>query len=120
MLFRFQESQDSIEALSLTPVSSKGAYGRHTVTAVKPNDFDAEEFRKRLKKEFGLSIAGGQGHLTGKIVRIGHMGYCSPSDVLQIIGMIEIGLVLIGKDIVLGKGTAAAQKIYLNKGAVNK
>ncbi len=102
------------------PLLSSDADGSPTVTAVKPDDFDAEEFRKILKKEFGLSIAGGQGHLTGKIVRIGHMGYCSPADVLQIIGMVEIGLVLIGKEIVLGKGTAAAQKIYLNQGVVNK
>lgn len=91
-----------------------------TVTAVKPDDFDAEAFRKVLKKEFGLSVAGGQGHLTGKIVRIGHMGYCSPADVLQIIGMIEIGLVLIGNDTVLGAGTAAAQKIYVNQGVGNR
>ena len=87
-----------------------------TVTAVRPEDFSAEVLRKVLKQEFGLSIAGGQQHLTGKILRIGHMGYCSPADVLQIISMMEVGLRIIGKDIVLGSGTAAAQQIYLNQG----
>ncbi|WP_019412914.1 alanine--glyoxylate aminotransferase family protein [Paenisporosarcina sp. TG20] len=100
------------------PLLTSDADSSPTVTAVKPDDFDAEEFRKVLKKEFGLSIAGGQQHLTGKIVRIGHMGYCSPADVLQIISMVEIGLQMIGKEIVLGKGTAAAQKIYLNQGVL--
>ena len=84
-----------------------------TVTAVQPEDFDAEEFRKILKNEFAISIAGGQQHLTGKIFRIGHMGYCSPADQLQIISAIEIALKKIGKDIELGKGTAAAQRVYL-------
>jgi len=46
------------------------------------------------------------------------MGYCSPADVLQIISTVEIGLQLIGKEIVLGTGTAAAQKIYLNQGVL--
>ncbi|TQR15301.1 pyridoxal-phosphate-dependent aminotransferase family protein [Psychrobacillus soli] len=87
-----------------------------TVTAVQPEDFDAEEFRKILKQEFAISIAGGQQHLTGKIFRIGHMGYCSPADVLQIISAVEIVLKKIGKDIELGKATAAAQLIYLNEG----
>ncbi len=87
-----------------------------TVTAVQPADFNAEEFRKILKKEFAISIAGGQQHLTGKILRIGHMGYCSPADQLQIISAIEIALVKVGKNIELGKGTAAAQQIYLAEG----
>lgn len=86
-----------------------------TVTAVKPDDFDAEEFRKIINKEFRLSLAGGQEQLKGKIFRIGHMGYCSPADVLQTLSMIEIGLVKSGKQIELGKGVAAAQRIYLEK-----
>ncbi|MCG7344586.1 alanine--glyoxylate aminotransferase family protein [Sporosarcina sp. ACRSL] len=87
-----------------------------TVTAIQPKDFDAEEFRKMIKKEFNLSVAGGQERLKGKIYRIGHMGYCSPADVLQTIGMMELGLMKIGKNIELGKGVAAAQRIYLEKG----
>lgn len=90
-----------------------------TVTAVQPDDFDAELFRKTIKKEFGLTVAGGQENLKGKIFRVGHMGYCSPSDVLQTIAMMEIGILKAGKSIELGKGVAAAQKIYLEKGEKN-
>ncbi|RDW16923.1 aminotransferase [Oceanobacillus arenosus] len=86
-----------------------------TVTAVRPADFSAEDLRKVIKEEFGLSIAGGQQHLKGEIFRIGHMGYCSPADVLQIIGIIELGLIKIGKKIDLGKGVKAAQEIYLQQ-----
>ncbi|GAA0490065.1 alanine--glyoxylate aminotransferase family protein [Salinibacillus aidingensis] len=83
-----------------------------TVTAIQPDDFDPEKLRSILKTEFGLSIAGGQQHLKGKIFRIGHMGYSSPADVLQTISLLELGLYKTGKQIELGKGVAAAQTVY--------
>lgn len=87
-----------------------------TVTAVKPADFEAVEFRKLMKEEFGIEVAGGQQHQANTIFRVGHMGYCSPADMLQAISAMEIGLMKIGKKIELGKGTAAAQRVYLNEG----
>ncbi|MEC5423820.1 alanine--glyoxylate aminotransferase family protein [Virgibacillus sp. C22-A2] len=84
-----------------------------TVTAIKPADFQADELRRILKEDFSLTMAGGQQHLKGRIFRIGHMGYCSPADVLQTISVIEIGLRKAGKTTELGKGTQAAQEVYL-------
>ncbi|ASN06034.1 pyridoxal-phosphate-dependent aminotransferase family protein [Virgibacillus necropolis] len=86
-----------------------------TVTAIKLLNSQSEQLRKVIKKEFGLSVAGGQAHMKGEIFRIGHMGYCSPADVLQIISTIEIGLKKIGQPIDLGSGTRAAQEIYLSQ-----
>ncbi len=87
-----------------------------TVTAVKPEDFDAEAFRKVMKSEFNLELAGGQQELAKKIFRIGHMGYCSPADMLQAIAAMEIGLIKAGKNIELGHGVRAAQQIFLDEG----
>lgn len=87
-----------------------------TVTAIKPGDFDAEELRKILKQEFAMEVAGGQKILAKKIFRIGHMGYCSPADLLQAIAAVEIGIVKAGKGIQLGSGVRAAQQEYLNGG----
>lgn len=100
------------------PLLTSDEFASPTVTAVQPNDFNSEDFRKVLKKQFGLTVAGGQQHLSGKIFRIGHMGYCSPADVLQTISAIEIGLNLVGRKTELGKGTAAAQQIYLEQGVI--
>ncbi|WP_203247115.1 pyridoxal-phosphate-dependent aminotransferase family protein [Sporosarcina beigongshangi] len=100
------------------PLLTTDADAAPTVTAVQPEDFDAEAFRKVVKQEFGLTVAGGQQHLSGKIFRVGHMGYCSPADVLQTISMIEIGLLKVGKQITLGTGVAAAQQIYVNEGVL--
>lgn len=87
-----------------------------TVTAIQPEDFDGEALRKQVKKEFGLDLAGGQQHLKGKLIRVGHMGFCTPADILQIVGILEIGLQRVGKKVTLGKGIAAAQEIYLKTG----
>lgn len=97
------------------PLLTSDMDASETVTAVQPADFDADAFRKILKDEFHLSIAGGQGQLKGKLLRIGHMGYCSPADILQTIAMLEIGLMKIGKKIKLGNGVSAAQKVYLSE-----
>ncbi|PAF35385.1 aminotransferase [Terribacillus saccharophilus] len=99
------------------PLLVEDAYASPTVTAIKPADFNAEQLRKQVKQDFNLAFAGGQQHMKGEIFRIGHMGYCSPADVLQVIGAVEIGLVKIGKQVTLGAGTAAAQQIYLEQGA---
>ncbi len=88
-----------------------------TVTAIKPDDFKADVLRKKLKQDFGLVLAGGQNHLKGNIFRIGHMGYCTPADVLQTISCIELGLQQIGKQINLGDGVKAAQVTYLQEGS---
>ncbi|API91197.1 class V aminotransferase [Virgibacillus pantothenticus] len=102
----------AFKALSI-PLLTADVHASPTVTAVKPDDFAAEELRKVVKTNFGLTLAGGQQHLKGQIFRIGHMGYCSPADILQVIGIIEIGLQQIGKTIDLGLGVKAAQTAYL-------
>lgn len=104
----------AFRALDIPLLTSEKA-ASPTVTAIKPFDFKAEELRKIIKKEFGLIVAGGQQHMLGEIFRIGHMGYCSTADVLQIISIIEIGLKKIGKQVALGSGTRAAQEIYLQQ-----
>ncbi len=54
----------------------------NTVTAVKvPEGVDAAALRRLLREEYGVVLAGGQGSLSGKIVRIGHMGLVSEADI---------------------------------------
>jgi aspartate aminotransferase-like enzyme len=47
-----------------------------TVTAIKvPEGVDGKALVARVRKDHGVVIGGGQGQMTGKIVRIGHMGW---------------------------------------------
>lgn len=109
----------AVKALGI-PLLASDEDASPTVTAIEPDDFDGEALRNVLKQEFGLFIAGGQQHLKGKIVRIGHMGYCEPADVLQVMSLFELGLKRLGKEIALGQGVRAAQEIYLEQGANQK
>ena len=104
----------AIKALNI-PLLTSDDFAAPTVTAVKPNNFKSDELRKVLKEKFNLSLAGGQQQLSGEIFRIGHMGYCTPADVLQIISLIEIGLHELGVEVELGKGVQAAQQVYLQQ-----
>ena len=50
---------------------------------------DAEEFRKKIKNNFDILLAGGQDHLKGKIFRVGHLGYVNDRDIISIISAIS-------------------------------
>jgi len=106
----------AIKALGLR-LYTEDAISSPTVTSVYPVEgtFDPEQLRKVLRNEFNIAIAGGQAHMKGKIFRIGHMGYATPVDMLQVIAALEIALVQVGASIELGAGVRAAQEAYLQK-----
>jgi aspartate aminotransferase-like enzyme len=53
-----------------------------TVTAVRvPAGVDGDAFRRRLAAEQRVIVAGGQGPLKGRILRLGHMGHLIERDV---------------------------------------
>ena len=64
-----------------------------TVTSVKyPENISDKDFRGIMSDKFGISLAGGQAHLAGKIFRMGHMGICKEYHLLGTLGAIEIAL----------------------------
>lgn len=84
-----------------------------TITTILTEHINGEKLRKYLKDEFGLELANGINHLRDKSIRIGHMGYCTPADILQIVSLFEIALLDSGVEITPGQGVGVAQKIYL-------
>ena len=53
------------------------------VTSVfPPEGIAADDLRKKVKENSGVVLAGGQEELKGKIFRVGHLGYCSETDVV--------------------------------------
>ncbi len=68
-----------------------------SITAIKTEGMDAEEFRKIIKNNFDILLAGGQDHLKGKIFRVGHLGYVNDRDIITVVTAIANTLLEIGK-----------------------
>jgi aspartate aminotransferase-like enzyme len=69
-----------------------------------------------LLKDYGVTIAGGQDDLKGKIFRLGHCGWLNELDIVLMLAALERGLVELGVDIEPGAGVAAAQRSLLASG----
>ena len=79
------------------------------VTAIRmPPGIDGSAVVLALRERQGVTIAGGQGQLKGKIVRIGHIGYMDLFDVTTALGALEIALAEAGADIDRGAAVPAA------------
>jgi aspartate aminotransferase-like enzyme len=59
-------------------------FASNTVTAVKaPEGIDVSALRTIAREQYGVVFAGGQGSLTGKIFRIGHLGLVTEDDITE-------------------------------------
>jgi aspartate aminotransferase-like enzyme len=84
------------------------------VTAIKaPSGIDGGAIVKTLRTKHGITIAGGQSQLKGKIFRISHMGYADTYDIVTAISALEITLAGLGYPVELGKGVKAAEIILM-------
>ena len=66
-----------------------------------------------MRDRMGVDLAGGQDHLKGKIVRISHLGYVGPFDVITAISSLEMALSRFGVTLALGSGVQAAEAVLL-------
>jgi aspartate aminotransferase-like enzyme len=86
-------------------------YSSDLITSIAaPEGIDIEDVRKTMNLRYDIMIAGGQQHLKGKIIRIGHMGYVDGFDLLKTISALELSLLNAGYHLELGTALSAAQK----------
>ncbi len=81
--------------------------------AVVPAGVDGEKLVKTMRDTYGVTIAGGQAELKGKVFRIAHMGYIEEFDIVAGISCLEKVLKLMGYTFELGAGVKAAQEVFL-------
>jgi aspartate aminotransferase-like enzyme len=83
------------------------------VTAVKvPQGLDGEKLVKTMRDTFGVTIAGGQDELKGKVFRIAHMGYIEEFDIIAGISCLEKVLHQMGYKFQMGQGVRAAEEVF--------
>ncbi len=75
-----------------------------------PPAIDGSKIVRYMRDELGVSVQGGQDQMKGKLVRIGHMGYLSPFDMVIAVSALEMGLHHQGHRFVIGSGVAAVQE----------
>jgi len=76
-----------------------------------PEGIEGGKLVKFMREKVGITYAGGQDHLKGKIIRISHLGYHDTFDTIIGISGLEMGFAKFGLDIEMGRGVAAAQKV---------
>jgi len=82
-------------------------FASNTVTASKyPAGIDDAKFRKILREQYRVILAGGQSQLKGKIFRIGHMGICTFPELAACFTGIEGTLATMGHKFERGAGVA--------------
>ena len=89
----------------------------NVVTAMRlPDGIDGAKVPKLMRDSYGVTIAGGQGRLKGKIARIAHCGYYGAFDIVVALTALEMALRDLGHDAEPGSGAAGAQRVFAEAG----
>jgi aspartate aminotransferase-like enzyme len=84
------------------------------LTAISaPEGVDGQAIYKNLRVQYGITAAGGQDHLKGKVFRVSHMGYMDRFDIIMTLAAIEMVLKGLGHPVKLGSGVARAQELLM-------
>ncbi|MHC4269615.1 MAG: pyridoxal-phosphate-dependent aminotransferase family protein [Planctomycetota bacterium] len=105
-------TREGMKALGLELFAGDDA--GNVLTSVKiPEGVSFDAGIKKLRDETGVTIAGGQDELKGKIFRVGHMGYVNEFDIVLAISAVEKILHENGYKVELGKGISRVQEILV-------
>ena len=97
-----------LRALGFELFADQRHASRTVTAAVVPEDLDWKAFNTELKRR-GLVLAGGQGKLTGKIFRLGHLGSVTIEEILGAMSVLEFVSIQTGRPVQPGSAVAAAQ-----------
>jgi aspartate aminotransferase-like enzyme len=105
-----------VDALGLERFGPDDENANVVTVARLPDDIDGTKVPKLMRDTYGVTIAGGQGHLKGKIARIAHCGYYGAFDIVIALTALEMALRDLGHEADPGAGVAAAQRVFAEAG----
>lgn len=103
------------EALGLKLFAPADGRGSAVTPVWVPEGIDGKEIVSVLKNRYGVTIAGGQDHLAGKIFRIGHLGYFGEFDIITTLSALEMTLAGLGYEFERGAGIKAAEAVFMSE-----
>lgn len=105
-----------IEAMGLERFGPDDENANTVTVARLPDEIDGAAVPKIMRDRYGVTIAGGQGHLKGKIARIAHVGYYGSFDIVVALTALEMALRDVGYEVEPGSGAAAAERMFAEAG----
>ncbi len=110
-------TREAAKALDLELLGGAADENANVVTAIAlPDSIDGGKVPRLMRDRFGVTIAGGQGKLKGKIARVAHCGYFGAFDIIVTISALEMTLRELGHEAEPGAGVAAAQRVFSGAG----
>lgn len=105
-------TRNAVAAMGLEILAKNAPSTAVTAVKVPAQISDGKKIPKLMKDKYGVTIAGGQDELEGKIFRLSHFGYCGIFDITTGISCLELVLNELGYKIEFGKGVGAALKTF--------
>ena len=105
-----------IEAIGLERFGPDDPDANVVTVASLPDTIDGAAVPKLMRDRLGITVAGGQGHLKGKIVRIAHCGYYGAFDIVVALTGLEMALRELGHDAEPGAAAGAAERVFAEAG----
>lgn len=97
-------------ALGLTLFADPGCASDAITAITVPDGVDGQQLVARMRDQHGITMAGGQAELAGKIFRIASMGYIQTGDIRAAIAALEQVLRGMGWAFPAGAGTKALEQ----------
>jgi aspartate aminotransferase-like enzyme len=101
-------AQAGLAALGFQLFADPTVASKTVTAALVPADLDWKAFNSEVKQR-GVVLAGGQGKLTGRIFRLGHLGSVTLEEILGAMSTLEMVSIEAGRPVSPGVAVAAAQ-----------
>ncbi len=85
-------ARDGIKSLGLSLFADEKHVSNTVTPVLAPDGLDTKALLKILREEHQVVLAGGQQELSGKIFRIGHLGWVNEKDITGVISALKVAL----------------------------
>ncbi|HEX4788690.1 MAG TPA: alanine--glyoxylate aminotransferase family protein [Actinospica sp.] len=106
-------AERALTALGFTAFIRPPHRRSHVITsALAPDGINTGQLLKTLSTRYGLTMTGGQAHLKGKLIRVGHVGAVDVLDLCAIFGAVELSLLELGHRFTPGTGVGEIVRAF--------
>ncbi len=101
-------TEAGLAALGFELFAAEGCRSATVTSALPSPGLDVAALRKLLRTKYGVVVAGGQGKMSGRMIRVGHLGAIADGDVVQVLWAMERALEDLDVAAADGRALAAA------------